>query len=242
MNTLKKLITLIFLSLLLSACDNKDSHTSKKQEEVYDFRNEKYQDFYSRFMREVERRNLNAITPNDSFERPFTKEYINEVLGLDIKEDIHFKLVINRVNPKFNNYKKRNHLDNESDILELKNHEFDKLSDYEICSDNLQIEGLFCLNRIRRNNVEYYFLPKKSTKKIPYINQNIDFYCESIDSAHGKYTNCKLLNFPDNPYNLDIWINFSKNPQDFFHIIKYVESYIYQATGEHIWQTSLKEN
>lgn len=238
MNTLKKLITLTFLSLLLSACDNKGSHTSKKQEEVYDFRNEKYQDFYSRFMREVERRNLNAITPNDSFDRPFTKKYINDVLGLDIKDDILFKLSIGKTEL----YDERSDtFHSEKDVLSLyqKNDTqqiASNMSKYKICNGNIQVKDLYCLHDMQTGRVNYYYFNRRS-RKINYVDRDIDFYCHRVETQKS---DCTLMYFFKTPYNLYIYIIFS-NPNDFFHIIEYVEKYIHNVTGEHIWQTSLNQ-
>lgn len=54
-------IIIFIISMSLFACDNKDKAVPPVQEEVYDFRNEKYQDFYSRFMREVEKKKIKVV-------------------------------------------------------------------------------------------------------------------------------------------------------------------------------------
>lgn len=250
---MKKFIALTLLSLSLLSCDDKSTSMPKKQEEVYDFRNEKYQDFYSKFAREVDRRSdLNAHVENDSFAKSFDKEYINKVLGLDLKEDIVFKLHIVRVELDSYNelYNTSNHFADENDVWEAKKQSrYRKYIKYRICSDDFQIEGLFCLAGSFDGNAEkhgteyhYYYLPKKSTKIIPHVNQSIKFQCENIDSAHGEYIRCILYNYPDQPYNLDINIYFSENPENFFHMIEYVEKYIHNITGEHIWQNLPQES
>lgn len=241
MTVFKKIIILFILSLLLSSCDDKVKSMPKKQEEYYNFRDEKYQDFYSRFMREVEKRNLNAITPNDSFERPFNEEYIkyiNESLDLDIKDDVFFKLSIE----KNKSYEERSDtFYSEKDVLSLhqKNDTTQitsKMSKYKICNSNIQVEYLYCIYNTQTGRANYYYFYRNSNQ-INYIERDIDFYCHRVET---KNSDCTLMYFFKKPYNLYIYVSFRK-PNDFFHIIQYVESYIYQVSGEHIWQASLNQ-
>lgn len=220
-------LSLLAMTLLLTSCNDNKSIQTTQAEEVYDFRNEKYQDFYPRLARELERRNLNVFIQNDIFAIPFDRDYISEVLGLEIKDDIHFKLVVSRRNPNENYISPVNFLLGKKEVFDF----YFKDKKYKECSIENQINDLFCID-----DLHYFYIPKDANYKLNYIDQNLKFQCSKFQSG-----SCRLFYYGSHSYNVDIVIHFS-NPKDFFHIIKYVESYIYQATGEHIWQTSLKEN
>ncbi|WLF84386.1 hypothetical protein [Moraxella sp. ZY210820] len=224
MNKIKLSLILAFLSLSLLACNDKPKPTPT--EEVYNFRNEKYQDFYSKLAREVERKKLNVIMSNDGFEKPFDKKYINDVLGLDVKDDILFKLVVSRTNPKEHYVSPINFLSEKEEVLNF----YYKDKQYQECPKDYQVDGLLCIDYLH-----YFYIPKYSNNKANNIYQTLDFQCSEFQSG-----SCRLFYYGSHQYNIKIFISFS-DPQDFFRIISYVEEYIYQATGEHIWQTSLSK-
>lgn len=74
---MKKFITLTLLSLSLLSCDDKSKSMPKKQEEVYDFRDEKYQDFYSRLYCLI-------------------RSILSSFFGIEPSDDMLFKLMIDR--------------------------------------------------------------------------------------------------------------------------------------------------
>lgn len=224
-------IIIISVNLLNDRLRRTQAPSSVPDVPKYDFRDKQYQDFYSRFMR------AQSISSGDHIDYGFTKEVIEETLGIEIEEfsSIQGRLNISRIDPNPSYIRRDNHLSSSNDLLALYKR-VDNLSDFEDCQTDIQINGLFCLKERSFNTVEYFYFPD-SNQKIPHINQSINFHCEkSLNNTTG----CKLTNLPDYPYNLNIWIYF-RNPKHFFYIISYVESYLYQTTGEHIWQTSLKQ-
>ena len=221
-------IIIFIISMSLFAYDNKDKAVPPVQEEVYDFRNEKYQDFYSRFMREVEKKDKGSINPNDGFEESFDYQKIKQVLDIEHpNQSILFKLNIYRLDPNSRYVGMLGKYQNKEDILaHLQQQQIN--FKYQECSLEKQVDGLYCLDT---KELIYYYLPNNSKHKIKNINQSIDVYCN---------LNCRILDYPTYPYNVKISIHFS-NPQDFFYIINYVEKYFFKMTGEHIWQRSLKQ-
>lgn len=211
------------VALLLFACGG----SSPIQQEVYDYRDEKYQDFYSRLARGIERQNINAVIEKNSFSQSFDKAYINEVLGLELKDDIFFRLVISRVNPSENNTSSFNFLFEKKEVFDF----YFKDKEYKECPINNQIDGLFCIDYLH-----YFYIEKYTENKLEYVNQTLNFQCSEF-----KLGSCRLFSYGSNPYDIKVAIHFSK-PQDFFRIISYVEKYIYNATGEHIWQHSFNGN
>ncbi|WLF84384.1 hypothetical protein [Moraxella sp. ZY210820] len=226
MNKIKLSLILAFLSLSLLACNDKPKPTPT--EEVYNFRDEKYQDFYSVFMRKVQQMDKDSINPNDGFEMSFDYQKIKQVLDIEHpNQNILFKLNINRVNPNDRHVGMPAKYQDKEDILTHRQQQQINFK-YQECSLEKQIDGLYCLDT---KQLSYYYLPNESKYKIKNINQSIDADCS---------LNCWVLNYPTYPYNVRISIHFS-NPQDFLYIINYVEKYFFKMTGEHIWQRSLNQ-
>lgn len=233
-------IILFIISMSLLACDNKDKAVPPVQEEVYDFRNEKYQDFYSRFMRKVERVDSGSIV-NNTFQRTFDKKFIESHLGAkDAPKEIVFKLIVERVDEKhilqaggreiFHNLDEIKHRYN---YLNKQGHrEFS----YQLCLSVDEEIGLDCLKDLRYRGFEYFYFANGQLKD-EHIYQFLSFLCDVINNQKI----CELSVVPSKTHNIRVTIYFGK-PQEFFYIMPYVEKYFYQMTGEHLWQTSLKEN
>lgn len=233
-------IIILIISMSLLACNDKEKAVPQVQEEVYDFRNEKYQDFYSRFMREVEKVDSGSIV-NNTFQRTFDKRFIESYFRVqDVPKEIVFKLIVERVNEdhilqvagrevfynldeikeRYNNLQKQGH----------------KEFSYQLCSSSDEEIGLSCLKDLRFKDFEYFYFIDGQLRD-NHIHQPLSFLCDVIN--HQK--SCDLSVIPSKSHNIRVTIYFG-TPQEFFYIMPYVEKYFYQTTGEHLWQTSLNKN
>ena len=222
-----KYLLIILLPLLLAACSEhgegeraSDNKAASSKEEVYDYRDERYQDFYSRYMRKTGKDYL-SFDPKD----------IQEKLGLEsVPEDSYGRIDIFRRESSDQKTPLRNFYKTSSDVVSTLNKNGEK---YTICEKKYQIDNLFCLQEIKfpEHSQNYYYLPNESTK-ISYINQPIVFYCMKLNGERK----CKVSNYLNDPYNLNISIHFM-NPKNFFYIMPFVEKHFYETTGEHIWQS-----
>ena len=225
MNYLKYL-GIALLPILLASCnDDKAKATAKPAEEVYDYRDERYQDFYSRYMRKTGKDYL-ILNPKNVQEELDLKS-IPEGYGwgrVDISRINTFEKINNQVN----------NLQTKYDILKYYQ---ERGHNYVECDLELQESNFICLQNEQTPNLSrvYYYVPKESIK-MDYIDQPISFSCVV---SNGK-KNCRLFHWLSVPYNLKLTMHFT-NPQNFFYIVPYVEKHFFNATGEHIWQTLPKQ-
>jgi len=166
MNYLKYL-GIVLLPILLASCnDDKAKATAKPAEEVYDYRDERYQDFYSRYMRKTGKDYL-ILNPKN----------VQEELDLkSIPEGYGWGRVdISRINPfeKINN--QVNNLQTKYDILKYYQ---ERGHNYVECDLELQESNFICLQNEQTPNLSrvYYYVPKESIK-MDYIDQPISFSC-----------------------------------------------------------------
>ena len=214
MNYLKYL-GLALLPILLASC--------KKPEEVYDYRDERYQDFYSRYMRKTQKDYLIIESKN-----------IKEKLGIEnIPDDVLARMNIYQANPQKAKNTPENNLQTQADVLKYRNRNGDH---YAPCGPENQEPHFFCVeDKKSPGSLRYYYYLPNESKKIAYIDQPLAITCHPDD---GK-KRCGMMNWTNDPVNLELTMYFT-DPQNFFYIIPYAEKHFYDAMGEHIWQNKAK--
>ncbi len=214
MNYLKYL-GLALLPILLASC--------KKPEEVYDYRDERYQDFYSRYMRKTQQDHLIIESKN-----------IKEKLGIEnIPDDVLARMNIYQANPQKAKNTPENNLQTQADVLNYRNRNGDH---YAPCGPENQEPHFFCVeDKKSPGSLRYYYYLPNESKKIAYIDQPLAITCHPDD---GK-KRCGMMNWTNDPVNLELTMYFT-DPQNFFYIIPYAEKHFYDAMGEHIWQNKAK--
>lgn len=234
----KSIILIFFTTFALIACE-KEKPIAKKPEEVYDWHNQKYQDFFAQYMR---KQTIAPNTVNKDMGFSIDKKDFESSLGLtNLPNDLVVKIIVDRVKPEDNKlisnppYKTKQEL---LDYFDAQSKTVSYLKDYakglyHDCEIRYQVDNLICL-RNDNFSVDYYYLPTQS-KPIPHVNQVIKFYC------HTAVNSCSLTQRPAPPYNLDIWFNFEK-PEYFFYIMPYADKHFYQTTGVHLWEDMPKKN
>lgn len=235
----------ILIPLLITACKEAEKKAPVKPD--YDFRDEQYQDFYSVQVRKFyknkgypEKTTLNSMW-SLHLDSKKIKKYIEE--HTNIKKSNSYPnawLHIRRIAPENDTViRDSNHFQNKEDVIayyqqkSLTNDRFIA----EPCIHQEQVEGLFCLRN--KTKIRYFYLPQES-KQLPYLDQSINFYCMPITKPLTEQ-NCTLYSNPDKPFNLNTSLLFT-NPNNFFYVMPYAEKLIFNSTGEHVWQTSLKQN
>ena len=214
MNYLKYL-GLALLPILLASC--------KKPEEVYDYRDERYQDFYSRYMRKTQKDHL-----------IIESKKIKEKLGIEnIPDDVLARMNIYQANPQKAKNTPENNLQTQADVLKYRNRNGDH---YAPCGPENQEPHFFCVeDKKSPGSLRYYYYLPNESKKIAYIDQPLAITCHPDD---GK-KRCGMMNWTNDPVNLELTMYFT-DPQNFFYIIPYAEKHFYDAMGEHIWQNKAK--
>ncbi len=246
---MKKVMVVLVFVITALGINSYQSNKKRKaiEQQKYDFRNEKYQDFYSKLRRSLAKKDENGKIPSKKFKQvddtgfDFSFDYkkVAKLLNLkNVPETVHGKIVITRVKPENSKLFNNSYPKTKKEIIEhYKNHKNYPI-EYDNCPPNQEIEGLICLQEKNSNLANYYLMPNQP-KKNDYSNKKISMNCHIHIKPITKQ-DCRLLSLTDKPYNLDIWVDFN-NPNNFFYVIQYVEAYIFNATGEHIWQTSHKQ-
>ncbi len=242
----KVMIVLVFVITALGINSYQSNKKRKAiEQQKYDFRDEKYQDFYSKLRRSLAKKDENGKIPPKKFKQvddtgfAFSFDYkkVAKLLNLEnVPKTVHGKIVITRVKPEKNIKSKSIYFENKKSIVNFFKSRKLMPIEYYNCPPKWENDFLICLTEKDYPEPHYFFIPNVS-KKLDYINQNISMFCSSPLVKHHE---CRVLNSTDYPYNLDIWIKF-KTPKNFFYAVQYVEAYIFNATGEHIWQTSHKQ-
>ncbi len=214
MNYLKYL-WLALLPILLVSC--------KKPEEVYDYRDERYQDFYSRYMRKTQQDHLIIESKN-----------IKEKLGIEnIPDDVLARMNIYQANPQKAKNTPENNLQTQADVLKYRNRNGDH---YAPCGPENQEPHFFCVeDKKSPGSLRYYYYLPNESKKIAYIDQPLAITCH----PDGGKKRCGMMNWTNDPVNLELTMYFT-DPQNFFYIIPYAEKHFYDTMGEHIWQNKAK--
>ena len=178
MNYLKYL-WLALLPILLVSC--------KKPEEVYDYRDERYQDFYSRYMRKTQQDHLIIRSQN-----------IKEKLGIEnIPDDVLARMNIYQANPQIPKNRPENNLQTQADVLKYRNRNGDH---YAPCGPENQEPYFFCVeDKKSPGSLRYYYYLPNESKKMAYIDQSLAISCHWLN---GKKS-CSMMNYYTNdPVNL----------------------------------------
>ncbi len=246
----KVMIVLVFVITALGINSYQSNKKRKAiEQQKYDFRDEKYQDFYSKLRRSLAKKDENGKIPPKKFKQvddtgfPFSFDYkkVAKLLNLEnVPKTLRGRIVITRVKPENSKLFNNNYPKTKKEIIEhYKNHKNYPI-EYDNCPASEEITNLICLKEKNSHTYDYFYLPN-ALKKTKYVKQGLYMYCSYYhDSRSIKQQSCKISNKTFAPYNLDIWVHFS-DPNNFFYIIQYVEAFIFNATGEHIWQTSHKQ-
>ena len=213
-----KLLYLATFSLCLLACtenpENKAQypapapvvHHEKKQN------NEQMQDIYSKYMQ---------TTPVDYV--IFNSDEVRKILGKQtIPDDLYGKIYIHKIETR-----QQGILDNFTSKEEVINYYTSKFSG-KPCKEN-NVQGLVCLDY--KTVYRYYYLPKidknlSKTKHFPsflFSCSKGGFDCKSVE----------ILSM--SPYNISIYIHFN-HPSHIFPILDYIDQYLYNTLGVHVWQ------
>lgn len=220
-----KYLLVSLLPLLLAACGGGTDGGSRGKEEVYDYRDERYQDFYSRYMRKTQQDHLIIRSQN-----------IKEKLGIEnIPDDVLARMNIYQANPQKAKNTPENNLQTQADVINFLNRNGDH---YAPCGPENQEPHFFCVDDKKSpGSLRYYYYLPNESKKMAYIDQSLAISCHWLN---GKKS-CSMMNYYTNdPVNLHLSMHFT-DPQNFFYIIPYAEKHFYDTMGEHIWQNLPKQ-
>ena len=152
MNYLKYL-GIVLLPILLASCnDGKTKTIVKPAEEVYDYRDERYQDFYSRYMRKVKKHYL-IFKPQDIQKKMNIEDVPNNVYG---RMNVYRIDPIEKIEDSMNYFKYSKDVENY----------FNKKS---------------AANNIFSHYLVYFYFPDNKYKKINNINYSINFSCNKMN-------------------------------------------------------------
>ena len=219
MNKPLQSLLILCLSVMLLACGKNADHQNKSN--VYDYRDERHQDFYSRYMRKTQQDYLIIESKN-----------IREKLKLnDVPDNVLARMNVSRTDPSEKIILKINQLKNRAEILAFYNRDGDK---FESCDARDQKEHFFCTEykKIEAFNREYYYIPSESLK-LQHIDQVIRMNCTVISNRES----CNIIKRLDYPYNARLTIYFT-DAQNFFYLMPYIEQHFYETTGEHVWENA----
>ena len=218
-----KYLLISLLPLLLAACGGGTDGGSRGKEEVYDYRDERYQDFYSRYMRKTQQDHLIIESKN-----------IKEKLGIEnIPDDVLARMNIYQANPQIPKNRPENNLQTQADVLKYRNRNGDH---YAPCGPENQEPYFFCVeDKKSPGSLRYYYYLPNESKKMAYINQSLAIDCHWLNGEKS----CSMTNYTNDPVNLKLTMHFT-DPQNFFYIMPYAEKHFYDAMGEHIWQNKAK--
>ena len=214
---------ILCLSVMLLACGKDADHQNKNN--AYDYRDERYQDFYSRYMRKTQQDYLIIESKN-----------IREKLKLnDVPDEVAARMDVSRTEPSEKIIPQINQLSNRAEILAFFNRNGSK---FEECEVNNQEEHFFCIEdkKLGLSSQRYIYIPSESIK-LEHIDQPLSMNCSMIYDRK-KCSITKRFNYP---YNARLTIHFT-DIQNFFYIIPYIEQHFFETTGEHVWQTLPKKN
>ena len=214
---------MLCLSVMLLACGKDADHQNKSN--VYDYRDERHQDFYSRYMRKTQQDYLIIESKN-----------IREKLKLnDVPDEVAARMDVSRTEPSEKIIPQINQLSNRAEILAFFNRNGSK---FEECEVNNQEEHFFCIEdkKLGLSSQRYIYIPSESIK-LEHIDQPIKMKCSMVHDRKS----CSIIDRFNYPYNAKLTIHFT-DIQNFFYIIPYIEQHFFETTGEHVWQTLPKKN
>ena len=210
---------MLCLSVMLLACGKDADHQNKSN--AYDYRDERHQDFYSRYMRKTQQDYLIIESKN-----------IREKLKLnDVPDGVVARMDVSRTEPSEKIIPQINQLSTRAEILAFFNRDGGKFKECEVED---QEKHFFCIEdeKLGLSSREYLYIPSESIK-LEHIDQPISMNCSMFQDRQS----CSIIDRFNYPYNARLTIHFT-DIQNFFYIIPYIEQHFYETTGEHVWENA----
>lgn len=210
---------ILSLSVMLLACGKDADHQNKSN--VYDYRNERHQDFYSRYMRKTQQDYLIIESKN-----------IREKLkSEDVPDTVAARMDVSRTEPSEKIIPQINQLSTRAEILAFFNRDGGKFKECEV--EN-QEKHFFCIEdeKLGLSSREYLYIPSESIK-LKHIDQPIKMKCSMFQDRQS----CSIIDRFNYPYNARLTIHFT-DIQNFFYLMPYIEQHFYETTGEHVWENA----
>ena len=210
---------ILSLSVMLLACGKNADHQNKSK--AYDYRDERHQDFYSRYMRKTQENHLIIESKN-----------IREKLKLnDVPDEVAARMDVSRTEPSEKIIPQINQLSNRAEILAFYNRNGGK---YGMCKKENQEEHFICIEdeKLGLFSREYFYIPSESIK-LEHIDQPISMNCSMFQDRQS----CSIIDRFNYPYNARLTIHFT-DIQNFFYLMPYIEQHFYETTGEHVWENA----
>ena len=210
---------MLCLSVMLLACGKDADHQNKSN--VYDYRDERHQDFYSRYMRKTQQDYLIIESKN-----------IREKLKLnDVPDNVLARMNVYRTDPSEKIILQINQLRNRAEILAFYNRNGGKFKECEVED---QEEHFFCIEdeKLGLSSRKYLYIPSESIK-LKHIDQPIKMKCSMFQDRKS----CSIIDRFNYPYNARLTIHFT-DIQNFFYLMPYIEQHFYETTGEHVWENA----
>ena len=204
---------------MLLACGKDADHQNKSN--AYDYRDERHQDFYSRYMRKTQQDYLIIESKN-----------IREKLkSEDVPDTVTARMDVSRTEPSEKIIPQINQLSTRAEILAFFNRDGGKFKECEV--EN-QEKHFFCIEdeKLGLSSREYLYIPSESIK-LKHIDQPIKMKCSMFQDRQS----CSIIDRFNYPYNARLTIHFT-DIQNFFYIIPYIEQHFYETTGEHVWENA----
>ena len=210
---------ILCLSVMLLACGKDADHQNKNK--AYDYRDERHQDFYSRYMRKTQQDYLIIESKN-----------IREKLKLnDVPDEVAARMDVSRTEPSEKIIPQINQLSTRAEILAFFNRDGGKFKECEV--EN-QEKHFFCIEdeKLGLSSREYLYIPSESIK-LEHIDQPISMNCSMFQDRQS----CSIIDRFNYPYNARLTIHFT-DIQNFFYLMPYIEQHFYETTGEHVWENA----
>ena len=204
---------------MLLACGKDADHQNKNN--AYDYRDERYQDFYSRYMRKTQQDYLIIESKN-----------IREKLKLnDVPDEVAARMDVSRTEPSEKIIPQINQLSTRAEILAFFNRDGGKFKECEVED---QEKHFFCIEdeKLGLSSREYLYIPSESIK-LEHIDQPISMNCSMFQDRQS----CSIIDRFNYPYNARLTIHFT-DIQNFFYLMPYIEQHFYETTGEHVWENA----
>ena len=204
---------------MLLACGKDADHQNKSN--AYDYRDERHQDFYSRYMRQTQQDYLIIESKN-----------IREKLkSKDVPDTVAARMDVSRTEPSEKIIPKINQISNRAEILAFFNRNGGKFRECEVED---QEKHFFCIEdeKLGLSSREYLYIPSESIK-LKHIDQPIKMKCSMFQDRQS----CSIIDRFNYPYNARLTIHFT-DIQNFFYLMPYIEQHFYETTGEHVWENA----
>ena len=204
---------------MLLACGKDADHQNKSN--AYDYRDERHQDFYSRYMRKTQQDYLIIESKN-----------IREKLkSKDVPDTVAARMDVSRTEPSEKIIPQINQLSTRAEILAFFNRDGGKFKECEVGN---QEKHFFCIEdeKLGLSSREYLYIPSESIK-LEHIDQPISMNCSMFQDRQS----CSIIDRFNYPYNARLTIHFT-DIQNFFYLIPYIEQHFYETTGEHVWENA----